>query len=146
VVALTERGRPGDDQHGPVGPQPDGAVLGAGHAGGTVHEGGEAHAEQAGLVRRPPAGLLGPQLVVADRLEREVQRRQVVTAVVTHARVAVVRKVVGTQQVVPPDLDRIVAELGGEQVDRPLDDGRGLGPPGAAVGDDGRRVGHERAG
>src|SRR5207244_1467827 len=44
-------------------------------------------------------------------------------------------------EVAPPDLGRVHADLGGEQVDGALDGGRGLRPPGAPVGVDRRGVG-----
>ena len=56
------------------------------------------------------------------------------------ARRVVVRERVGRQEVAPPDLGGIHAQLVGEEVHRPLDDVGRLGPAGAAVGVDERRV------
>ena len=88
-----------------------------------------------GSPARAAASLLGPQLVVAGGGERPLERLGVVADVVDGAdagRVAIGEP--SADQVAPPHLGRVHADLGGEEVDRPLDRGRGLGPPGAAVG------------
>ena len=91
------------------------------------------------------APLLGAQLVVAGRAERQVERALVVAGVVVRMGHGRVRERVLRDEVPPPDLGRIHADLGREQVDRTLDRLRRLGPAGAAEGRDRRRVRHHRA-
>ncbi len=69
----------------------------------------------------------------------------VVAAVVEQPGGVEERELLGPHRVAAPDLDRIEAEVVGEQVDRPLDQGRCLGPAGAAVGDQRRGVGDDRS-
>src|SRR2546426_9676119 len=73
------------------------------------------------MIRRPPRSTLFPYTTLfRSGLEGEL---------------------VGPDEVTPPDFGRVHADLGGEQVDRALDGGRGFGPSGAAVGVDRRGIG-----
>ena len=90
------------------------------------------------------AGLLGAQLGVARCLQRGVERLLVLTRVVVGAGGRGERELVGREEVRPADLGGIHADLVGRHVDHPLDELRRLGPPGAAIGADGRVVRHHR--
>ena len=92
-----------------------------------------------------PAGLLGPQLVVAEQLHRLVGGRLVVARVVRQPGHRGERELLVLDPVASPDLHRVDAELDGELVHDALDGVRRLGPAGAAVGVGDRRVG-EHAG
>ena len=52
----------------------------------------------------------------------------------------------GRDQILAPQLDAVEAELGGGDVDQPLDRVRHLGPAGAAIGLRRHGVGEHRAG
>ena len=107
----------------------------------------QAHAQQAaGLApveRRPVLLLLLAQLGVADRVERLVQRRVVVAAVVLPAHRRGVRELLLLDEVLAPQLGGVHVELAREHVDHPLDEVARLGhPERAAVRDAaGRLVG-----
>ena len=78
------------------------------------------------------AGLAAPlllcaQLLVAGRAQREVERALVVAGVVRHAAGRLVREGVLGDEVLPPHLGGIHADLGGEQVHRAFDRLRRLG-------------------
>src|SRR5262249_5088512 len=75
-------------------------------------------------------GLLAPEALVVDELERPVERALVVAAVVGEAGEdpGVVREGVGLDEVLPAHLDRVEPELAGDEVDCPLDRVRGLRP------------------
>ena len=128
-------------------PDLDAAELAARpQAAGDLDIAGHADAEHPGLAGRPPPGLLGAQVVVPRRRQHPVERPGVVAAVVGRARRRRARLGERRQQVAAPHLDRVEADLGGEQVDGPLD-GRGrLGTPGASVRPDRRRGGQRHAG
>ena len=102
----------------------------------------DAHADPELLGRAvgAPARLLGAQLVEPGRVERQVERALVVAGVVRRVGRGRVRERVARDQVTPPHLDRVEADLGREQVDRPLDRLARLGPPGSAERGDGGRV------
>ena len=85
--------------------------------------------------------LLLAELVVARRGQDLVQRLGVPAAVVQGAGLGLEGEPVRRDEVAPPDFGRVHADLGGEQVDRALDGGRGLRAPGAAVGVGRRGVG-----
>ena len=96
-----------------------------------------------------PRPSLGLEVGVAGRRQRLVERRLVVARVDVDLRAAaggaeprrvLVRELVGRDEVLAPDLGLVHADLVGEQVHRPLDDVRRLGPAGAAVGVDERGV------
>jgi hypothetical protein len=95
--------------------------------------------------RFAPGGLLGPQVVVADQLERPVERGLVVAGVEDQARSAAVGELVGLDVVAAADLVGADAHGPGEGLHGPLDGEGGLGPAGAAVGV-GRGHGGEHAG
>ena len=89
---------------------------------------------------------VGPALLepgVIGELEGAVERPLVVARVVGQPARGRVRE--AGDEVPAPDLDRIDPELVGEQVDHPLDEMRGLGTAGPAVGVDRRRVGEHVA-
>ena len=85
-------------------------------------------------------GLLLAQRLVADVRERLVEVGVVVAAVVGEAGGHVVTVVELRNEVLPPHLDGVLADLGGEAVDQPLEHVGGLGAAGAAVGLDRRGV------
>ena len=76
-------------------------------------------------------------VVVAGLLERDVEARVEVAGVDRQARRDRRREL--ADEVQPPDLDRVLAELARERVDRPLDRVRRLRPSRAAI-----RVGRHR--
>ena len=71
--------------------------------------------------------LLLAQLLVADPLERLVERRLVVAGVVLEPGRRGVRELVRRDEVLPPQLGRVDAELVGGRLDEPLDEERRLG-------------------
>ena len=86
--------------------------------------------------------LLLAKAAVADHLERLVERRLVVAAVVRqHADAGVVGEIVRLDEVLAPHLGRIDPDLARDQIDDALDHEGRLGPARAAVGVDHRRVG-----
>ena len=120
--------------------------LVARNAVGDLDVDADADAEQVAVAGLPPAPLLGSQLVVAGGGEHSVEGPDVVADVVGLPDRRGVRIAERGDQVEPADLGRVASELGGEQVDRPLDRGRRLGAAGAAEGDDRRGVGDDRTG
>src|SRR5499427_384910 len=139
-VALPVRGGAGEDRRAAVGVDLDGGVLPRAallHSrAGDLHVAGDADAELDHVAGRAPFGLLLAQIVVAGRRQRLVQRRRVVAAVVHGPERGRVRLGELRQQVLAADIGRVHADLGGEQVDGPLDRRGGLGPARAAVGAD----------
>ena len=109
--------------------------------------GREAHAEE--LAAALGLGLLGGEVLVAGGREGLVHGRLVVAGVdrdlgaarrrVEAGRIRV-RELVGLDEVAAADLGAVHADLGREQVHRPLDDVGRLGPAGAAVRVDERGV------
>ena len=85
-----------------------------------------------------------PQLVVAGGGQGLVEHGLVVAAVVPAAGGGLERERIGGDEVLAADLDRVHADLVGEQVDHALDGRGGLGPAGAAVGADVGGVGDDR--
>ena len=98
--------------------------------------GGEADAAEL-AVGGPPA--LGLRVEVLEQLR---QRALVVAGVVDHPDGGLGREVLGRDEVLPPDLEPVHAQLVGELVDHDLDVVGGLGPPGAADRVRGHLVGH----
>ena len=81
-------------------------------------------------------GLLLAQPGVVDHVHRLLERRRVVARVVLPAGRRLVRELLGLDEVLHPELGRVLADLVGEDVDHPLDRVDGLGhPERAAVGD-----------
>ena len=108
---------------------------------GDLHVGGDADAELPDVPAGSPALLLLAQVVVTRRGQHLVQRLGVLAAVVQGTGLGLERELVGRDKVAPPDYGRVHADLGGEQVDRALDGGRGLRAPRTAVGVGRRGVG-----
>ena len=140
VVAGSDRRGTGGGQHGPVATEPDLAVLATAEAG-DLHVGGYADAHLDGVSGLASPLLLGPQAYVVGGGQGTVQRSLVVATVHGGTCGGGVREGLGSQQVGPPHLDRIHADLGGEQVHGALDCGGGLGSPGPPVGTRRCRVG-----
>ena len=88
--------------------------------------------------------LLGPQLLVADGAQREVERALVVSRVVRRTRGGLVREGVLGDEVLPPQLGGVHADLRSEEVDHPLDRLSRLRPPGTADRRHGSRVRDDR--
>ena len=74
-------------------------------------------------------GLLGPQLLVADHVHGQPHGGLVVAGVVHPAGLALVRELVGPQQVLQPQLRRVHLQFVGQAVDQPLDEVHRLGDP-----------------
>ena len=94
-----------------------------------------------GRVGIPASGaLLGAQVVVADQLERGVERLRIVAGVVDRAGRGGERELVRRGKVPSADLGRVHAELGGNEIDGALADGSGLGSTRTPVRTGRRRV------
>src|SRR5262249_54809946 len=143
VVALPVRGASAVDRGGAVvmDLQPGGlTVVRIGR--GDLDVAGHADAELDHIPALPPPGLPAPQPGVAGAGQHLVQRPDVVAGVVPRPARALVWELVRRDEVLPPNLGRVHADLGREQVHGPLDRGRRLRSAGATVGVDRRRVGH----
>ena len=145
VVPLAVRRGAGVDGAGAVVVDLDlGGFVHRRHAARDLDVDADADAEQLGVAGLSPALLLGSQLGVAGLLEGAVEARLVVAAVVGLPHRRGVRLVELGEQVLASHVDGVDAELGGEQVHRPLGRRRRLRTSGAAVGDDRRGVGGDR--
>ncbi len=130
----------------PPAPKLSEAEHPAGRQAAHLDVGGDADAEVLGLPRVPPALLLGPQVVVADQLQRPVQRGRVVARVVGQARDRLRRGTCRARcSCAAGSPRRVDPHLAGQGVHGPLQGVGGLGPPRAPVGVGGRAVG-EHAG
>src|SRR6266700_4335757 len=106
------------------------AVAGADH----LSEAGDADPHQ--LATGAALGLLAAQLLVAELLQRQVQRAAVVAGVVDPADRGVVGELLWLDEVVAPEVGRVDAQLGGGLLHQPLDQETRLGDPErAAIGD-----------
>ena len=85
----------------------------------------------------------GAQLRVVHRVERLVERRGVVAAVVSRGRWRGVGELVVADEVLQADLDRVHVQFGGQHIHHALDAVRGFGPAGAAIGVGGHAVGED---
>ena len=146
LVALPVRGGAGDDLDRAGGEHPDAGVLPA--AGAVVElaqhprrcepahlgEGRDPDAELDPVTGLAALLLLGAQLVVAEHLPGPLGGLLVVPGVVLQPSHRGEGELVGVDPVAPADLDRVLAELGGQLVHQPLDGEGGLGTAGAAVG------------
>ena len=103
---------------------PEDVVLAARARADDLGEAREADPDQPPFLARPL--LLLAQLLVADALERLVERRLVVAGVVLEAGRGRVRELVRLDEVLPPQLGRVDAELVRRGLDEPLDEVRGL--------------------
>ena len=143
VVTLPMRRRPGADDRLAVRPDLDGAVLTLGDAVGDLDVARQADAELTVPAGGAALPLVGPQLVVAGHLEGEVEGSLVVAAVVVGPGRGRVGEGVGSDEVLPPDLCRIHADLGGVAVEDALEGRRRFRPPGAPVGNRRHGVGDD---
>ena len=105
--------------------------------------GERADADAHELAAGPLLGLLPAEVVIADRVEGELERPRIVAGVVIPAGGRVVRELLRLDEVLHPQLGRVLADVVGEDVDHPLDRVDGFrDPERAAVGDAaGRLVG-----
>ncbi len=137
VVPLAVGRAAGVDGRGAVvGHLELGGLPGGGVGRGDLDEHRHADAELPDVAASAPALLLLAELGVARRGQHLVQRLGVPAAVVHGPGLGLERELAGCDEVTPPHLRRVHADLGGEQVDRPLDGRRSFGPSGAAVGTD----------
>src|SRR3954471_23230594 len=90
--------------------------------------------------------LLVAQVLIGSVVLGQVEDGVVVAAVVGDARRRRVGKGGGRDGVAAPQLDRVHADPGSEDVDGPLDSGGRLWPAGAAVCSDRCSIGDDRAG
>ena len=124
--------------------QPDDVELLAVAGADDLGERREPDADQLALLAR--LLLLPAQLLVAELLEREVQRALVVAGVVDEAGGRGVRELIRLDEVRTPELGRVEPELVRGGLDEPLDQVRRLGDAErAAVGDAARRLVRVRA-
>jgi hypothetical protein len=135
LVALTLRARAGDQAHRPVVGDREPRVLAA--PARDLHVARDADTEQPRIVAPATLGLLAPERVVVRQPEGLVERLLVGSRVVAGVRDGPVREPVDE---VPPADPAVDAELGGEHVDRALDQRGRLRTPGAAVRPEGRLV------
>jgi len=85
--------------------------------------------------------LLLAEAGVVDHLHGLLERRSVVAGVVLPAGRGLVGELILPDEVLHPELGRVLADVVGEDVDHPLDGVSGLGDPErAAVGDASRRL------
>ena len=144
VRAREDRDLPGrGDAHLRALPEARLGAERARHRGGRrpagLDVGGEPDPEVPALL---PRGLLvGPELPVVDHLERPVERRLVVPAVVQERDRRLVRELRGRHEVLPPELRDVHADGLRRQVAHPLEEVRRLGSARAPVRVDRRRVG-----
>ena len=99
--------------------------------------------EEPAVPAGPPRLLLGPEAGVARDVERLPERPVVLARVVGLAGGSLVGEGVGGDEVLPTDLFRREPELGGHEVDQPLEVIAGLRAAGAAVGGHRGRVGED---
>ena len=130
LVALPVRRAAGLDGDVAVRPDDDVARL-------VVDERAHLHVRREPDPVEPPGrarpGLLGAERGVARALEEGVERLPVVPAVVARAPRGLVRELVRRDEVRPPDLGRVEADLSGEAMDHPLDEVGALGAARPAV-------------
>ena len=108
---------------------------------GTDHLGEGREADPHQLAAGALLGLLLQQRLVADRLERLVERLVIVAAVVGESECGSVGELLFLHEVLPPQLHRVDAELVGKDVHRALDRVTGFGhAERAAIGDASRRL------
>ena len=141
LVALAVGGRARLGEEGAVGAQLDGSELGAAPERGDLDVHREAEAQRLGGAGLPAALLLGPQFRIAGGLEQEVERGGVGPDVVGGAAGGVVGEGVVGEEVAAAHLGGVLADLCGEEVDRPLDGGGGLGATRPPERDERRGVG-----
>jgi hypothetical protein len=145
-VALTVGRGAGVDDRAAVVEHLDLGVLAAAHTAGDLDVHAHADTELLGVARCPAAGLLGTQRRVVGGGERLVERALVVAHVVGLADLGGERLGELADEVHATHLGRVFADLGGEQVHRPLGGRSGLGTAGTAVGGGERGVGDHAGG
>ena len=89
------------------------------------------------------AGADGGQI---DHVARGVERRDIVAGVEPHAGGGLIGQLGGGDDVLPPQIERLAAELARDLVDQPLDRKAGARPRHAAIGAHRRLVGGDRVG
>ena len=139
VVAGPDRRGAGGGQHGAVAAESHLAVLAPAEAG-DLHVGGYADAHLDRVSGLAASLLFGPEARIIGGGKRTVQGALVVATVHGGAGGGGVREGIGRQQVGPPHLGGIHADLGGEEVHGALDGGGGLGAAGPPVCTRRRRV------
>ena len=144
LVPLAVRRRPGVHGRGAVLVHLDARVLGALAAGRDLDVRRDPDADHRRVARLPAPALLVAPAVVAGEPRRLAEGQGVVAGVVRRPRQRRVRERAVRNQVVEAQLQGVDAEFVGGHVDRPLDEGRRLGPAGAPVGAGGRGVGGDR--
>ena len=126
--AQHRRARRVDPQVGAVGhAQAEDVHVLAGPGADPLGE--EAQPDAHVLAAGPLLRLLAPQVRVPGQVHRDVQGPGVVPGVVLPPGRAGVGELLGPQQVPHPQVGRVLAELGGQQVDHPLDQVHPLGDP-----------------
>ncbi|GAB3841562.1 hypothetical protein GCM10027610_051040 [Dactylosporangium cerinum] len=136
LVALAAGGgtAPGGDRAVLVGLEAAELVQPAGFTAGALHVARQPDAQRQGVGVGAAPGLLRAPRVVAEGLQRQVERGGVVAAVVPAAGRRLVREPVRRDEVAPAQLRRVEAEAIGEGVDRPFQGHGRLGPAGPRYG------------
>ena len=140
VVTLPVRRRTGTHDGATVGRDLDGAVLARTHRIRGLDVRRNADAQLDGIARRPTTRLLGTQLGVTGRLEREVECLLVLAVVVVRTHLGGERELLRAQVVATTHFRGIDAARTCELVDGALDRRCGLGTSRTAVCDRGRGV------
>ena len=127
---------PGATQHSLLGHPGRGADPADGD------EAADSHAQP--LPAAAGAGLERGHVGVVGHLHGLLERRRVVAGVVHPAQAVVEGELLGLHEVLPADLGRVHADLGGETVDQALDQEGGLGSARSALGAERHDVGERR--
>ena len=143
VVSLSMPGRPGEHGHlaGRVDPHQR-ALPDARARAESIGDRGRRHPADLDVCGQSNAqvttivsgrGLFGPEVVVADEIQRTVERGFIVSAVVDHGRRDLMTVFKRRDEVLSPDLGGVHSDLSGETVHHPLHQVCGLGATGASV-------------
>ena len=133
LMALAVGERAGPDGGRAVVVDLDRAELAGAATGGDLDVGGDADPERHPVAASPALGLLAAEVGVAAHLGGDVERGVVRAAVVGGSGQGLEREHVVGEEVAPPQLDRVDVQLESGVIDEPFEQGRGFGPPGAAV-------------